>query len=109
MSELDILLKEIRACAICKGLIPEPIKPFLQADTQAKILIAGQAPGKKVHETGIIFNDPSQRWCKTGRLICHLLCLCPILVQEIIFGLRKIRGLAKRYCRHFVKEFLSLL
>jgi len=59
MSELDILLKEIRACAICKGLIPEPIKPFLQADTQAKILIAGQAPGKKVHETGIIFNDPS--------------------------------------------------
>ncbi len=59
MYELNSLLKEVRECTICKGLIPEPIKPFLQADGQAKILIAGQAPGKKVHETGIIFNDPS--------------------------------------------------
>jgi uracil-DNA glycosylase len=54
-----LLLKEVRECTICKGLIPEPIKPFLQASSQAKILIAGQAPGKKVHETDIIFNDPS--------------------------------------------------
>ena len=59
MSELDVLLQDIRQCTICKGLIPDPIRPILQVDVKAKILIVGQAPGRKVHDTGIVFNDAS--------------------------------------------------
>ncbi len=59
MSELDLLLQDIHQCTICKGLIPDPIRPVLQVDAKAKILIVGQAPGRKVHDTGIIFNDAS--------------------------------------------------
>lgn len=34
-------------------------RPVVQADSKATILVVGQAPGRKVHETGIPFNDPS--------------------------------------------------
>ncbi len=59
MTKIDSLLRDIKKCTICKGLIPDPIKPVLQANPKARILIAGQAPGKKVHESGIPFNDAS--------------------------------------------------
>lgn len=57
--KLDILLKEIRACQLCKPDLPLGPHPILQAHKKSRILIAGQAPGKKVHETGIPWNDPS--------------------------------------------------
>ncbi len=54
---LESLLAEIRACRICaKILKPNPV---LQVGPSAKILIAGQAPGLRVHETGLSFNDRS--------------------------------------------------
>lgn len=56
---LRTLLKEIRDCRLCEDHLPLGPRPVLQANSQAKILIAGQAPGRKVHETGIPFNDPS--------------------------------------------------
>ncbi|WP_372571725.1 uracil-DNA glycosylase family protein [Ruegeria jejuensis] len=52
------LLEEIRACAICKDLPLGP-RPILQISESAKILIVGQAPGKKAHDKGIPFDDPS--------------------------------------------------
>ncbi len=55
---LPQLLIDIRACALCHELPLGP-RPVLQASPSARILIAGQAPGTKVHETGIPFNDPS--------------------------------------------------
>jgi len=58
-SELTKLLAEIRNCTICLEYLPLGTRPVLQADPEAKILIAGQAPGRKVHETGIPFDDPS--------------------------------------------------
>jgi uracil-DNA glycosylase len=57
--ELKKLLLEINECKICEDHLPLGPRPVLQANSQAKILIAGQAPGRKVHETGIPFNDPS--------------------------------------------------
>jgi uracil-DNA glycosylase len=39
--------------------LPFGPRPILQADARARILIAGQAPGRRVHESGIPFDDPS--------------------------------------------------
>lgn len=53
------LLAEVRGCSLCKEHLPFGPRPVLQFHPNAKILIAGQAPGKKVHDTGIPFNDAS--------------------------------------------------
>lgn len=56
---MDVLLTEIRSCTICKNVLPEGVRPVVQLSAEAKILIAGQAPGRKVHATGIPFDDAS--------------------------------------------------
>lgn len=56
---IDSLLKEVRACRVCKRYLPFEPKPILRADQSARLLIVGQAPGRRVHETGIPWNDPS--------------------------------------------------
>ena len=56
--ELDELLARARACAICEGLPLGPA-PLLQAGADARILIAGQAPGRKTHIKGRPFDDAS--------------------------------------------------
>jgi uracil-DNA glycosylase len=53
------LLKEVRACALCSAHLPSGPRPVLQMDSRARILIAGQAPGSKVHASGIPFQDAS--------------------------------------------------
>lgn len=58
-SQLKNLLIEIRDCRLCEEHLPLGPRPVVQADSKASILIVGQAPGRKVHETGIPFNDPS--------------------------------------------------
>ncbi|MEH6757207.1 MAG: uracil-DNA glycosylase family protein [Parasphingorhabdus sp.] len=55
---LEKLLKKIRACTICSDLPLGP-DPLVQAGTSAKILIVGQAPGRKTHEQGRPFGDQS--------------------------------------------------
>ncbi|EIL98936.1 uracil-DNA glycosylase family protein [Rhodanobacter sp. 115] len=56
---LDRLLAEIRACRICAAHLPLGPRPVVQASATSRLLIVSQAPGRKVHETGIPFNDPS--------------------------------------------------
>ena len=53
------LIESVRQCRICEKSLPLGPRPVLQVHPQAKILIAGQAPGRRVHESGIPFNDPS--------------------------------------------------
>ena len=57
----NILIKKVRDCTLCAPHLPLGANPVVQVNPRAKILIAGQAPGKKVHETGIPFDDPSGR------------------------------------------------
>lgn len=57
--KLDGLLEQIRACGKCSSLLPLGPRPVLRAATTAQLLIVGQAPGRRVHETGIPWNDPS--------------------------------------------------
>ena len=59
MSELSQLLEEIRACRYCEAFLPLGPRPVLAAATESRIVLAGQAPGTKVHATGVPWNDPS--------------------------------------------------
>lgn len=59
MSELDTLLRDIRACRICAAHLPHVPRPVLQASGTARLCVVGQAPGLRVHESGLSFNDRS--------------------------------------------------
>lgn len=64
MSKLERLLTEIRACRICRDVpeglaLPHEPRPVVQASDTARLLIAGQAPGTRVHKSGRPFTDPS--------------------------------------------------
>ncbi len=52
-------LKEIKACTICAPDLPHGPRPVLQFHPDARLLIAGQAPGRKVHQSGTPFDDAS--------------------------------------------------
>jgi uracil-DNA glycosylase len=59
---LDALSRRARSCRICltaENPLPHRPRPVFVASTAARVLIAGQAPGTKVHETGVPFNDRS--------------------------------------------------
>jgi len=53
------LRQHIKVCKLCEADLPFPAKPTLSFASTSKILIVGQAPGIKVHETGIPWNDAS--------------------------------------------------
>jgi len=53
------LLAEIRSCRHCEATLPLGPKPVLRASSTARMLVVGQAPGTRVHATGIPWNDPS--------------------------------------------------
>ena len=53
------LIDSIKACQICADNLPHAPNPIFQLNPKASILIAGQAPGRKAHESGIPFDDPS--------------------------------------------------
>lgn len=59
ITTLSDLLNEVKACKVCADKLPLGPRPVFQIGVEAKILIAGQAPGRKVHQTGIPFDDPS--------------------------------------------------
>jgi len=59
MTELKSLLSEVSRCRLCASSLPLGPNPVLQCSVSARILLAGQAPGKKVHHTGVPFDDPS--------------------------------------------------
>ena len=59
MKRFAPLMTEVRACTICAPHLPHGPRPVLQLHPKARLLIAGQAPGRKVHESGIPFDDAS--------------------------------------------------
>jgi uracil-DNA glycosylase len=56
---LKRLLHRVRACTICEAALPLGARPVLQLASSARLLIVSQAPGRKVHETGVPWNDAS--------------------------------------------------
>lgn len=58
-SDLGSLVAEIRACRICAAHLPHGPRPILHVSATARLCIVSQAPGVRVHETGLSFNDAS--------------------------------------------------
>lgn len=62
---LEALLQDLRACRLCRdtplrgGPLPHEPRPVVQASATARLCIAGQAPGTRVHASGRPFTDPS--------------------------------------------------
>jgi uracil-DNA glycosylase len=56
---LRTLLTEVRGCTLCAAYLPLGPRPVLQAAVGARLLVVGQAPGAKVHRTGVPWDDPS--------------------------------------------------
>ena len=59
MTKFNNLVKEVKSCTICKDKLSDGVRPVFQLHPKARILIVGQAPGRKVHESGIPFDDAS--------------------------------------------------
>ena len=56
---LDLLLSEIGACRVCHDVLPLGPRPVLQISPSARVLVASQAPGTRVHASGVPFSDRS--------------------------------------------------
>ncbi len=70
-TRLEALLTEVRACRLCEAELPLGPRPVLAVSGGAQVLIIGQAPGTKVHESGVPWNDPSgdrlRQWLDVDR------------------------------------------
>src|SRR5690349_6006649 len=51
--------REASACRLCRKSLPQEPKPIFRAQASARLLIVSQAPGRRAHESGLTFNDPS--------------------------------------------------
>lgn len=56
---LDAVLAKIRACRACAGEFGHEPRPVLSVRSETRLLICGQAPGRRVHQSGLSFDDPS--------------------------------------------------
>ena len=89
MSEsLEELLAEIRACAICAGALPLGPRPVLRASAEARLMIVGQAPGTRVHETGVPWNDAS------GKRLREWMAIAP----EVFYDERRVAIAPMGFC-----------
>jgi uracil-DNA glycosylase len=91
---LDVIAEEVRACRLCRDAprygapLPHEPRPVLQVSSAARICIAGQAPGVRVHVSGRPFTDPSgvrlRQWLGIG--------------EEIFYDPKKIALVAMGFC-----------
>ena len=88
MRTLAALLRDVRACRLCAANLPLGPRPILQCHRSARILIAGQAPGRKVHDSGVPFQDAS------GDRLRAWLGISP----EVFYDERKIAILPMGFC-----------
>ena len=56
---LEAVLSDIAACRACAGELPHEPRPVVRVFPETRLLICGQAPGNRVHQSGLPFTDPS--------------------------------------------------
>jgi len=70
-SDLSRLLEEVRSCELCAAELPWPPRPVVRAGVGSRILVVGQAPGRRVHASGVPWDDPSgdrlRDWLGVGK------------------------------------------
>ncbi len=62
---LEALLAEIRGCRACAAELAHAPRPVVRVRRETRLLICGQAPGRRVHESGLPFDDPSGERLRT--------------------------------------------
>jgi len=86
--ELELLVQKIRRCTVCAAHLPLGPRPVVHLHSEARILIVGQAPGRRVHETGISWDDPSgdrlRDWMGIDR--------------DVFYNVRKIAIMSAGFC-----------
>lgn len=85
---MNALLKRIRACDHCAAHLPHGPRPVVQAHVDARLVIIGQAPGAKVHESGVPWDDAS------GRLLRKWMGVD----EEIFYDARKVALVPMGFC-----------
>ena len=80
------LITRVRDCTLCVPHLPLGAQPVFQVHPKARILIAGQAPGRKVHETGIAFNDPSGQRLRKWMGVDSEIFYCPEKIAILPMG-----------------------
>lgn len=70
-NKFNFLLSKIQACKLCASMFPHEPRPVIRGLPSAQLLIIGQAPGTRVQETGLSFNDASgdrlRQWLNIDR------------------------------------------
>jgi uracil-DNA glycosylase len=93
---LDRLLQAARACRVCAAELPLGPRPVLRARATARLLIVSQAPGTRVHATGIPFNDPSgdrlRAWLAVAREVFYDQARIAIIPMGLCYPGRDPRG-----------------
>jgi uracil-DNA glycosylase len=87
-ASLTQLMREARACTCCAAVLPHAPRPVFQLHASARLLIAAQAPGRKVHDSGIPFNDAS------GERLRDWLGL----TREVFYDARRVAILPMGFC-----------
>lgn len=71
----DALMARAAACTLCAQYLEAGCRPVLQAHPAARLLVVSQAPGRRVHETGVPFDDPSgdklREWMGVDKTTFH--------------------------------------
>ena len=72
---LSQVAREAKACHLCEAHLPLGPRPVFRVGAKARLLIVGQAPGRRVHESGVPWNDPSgdnlRAWLRMDRAIFY--------------------------------------
>lgn len=85
-TDLTTLLAEITACRICADALPHDPRPVVQVGSGAPIVIIGQAPGRRVHESGVPWDDPSGRTLRSWLGLTDAEFYDPTLVALVPMG-----------------------
>ena len=68
---MEPLLTQIRHCTVCAAHLPHGCRPVMDAHPDSRLVIVGQAPGRRVHESGVPWDDPSgdnlRAWLEVDR------------------------------------------
>jgi len=88
MNKFEILLQDISRWTVWEKHLTQGVRPILQVNPKAKILIAGQAPGRKAHQTGLPFDDASGDRLRTWMGVS----------KEVFYDSNKIAILPMSFC-----------
>ncbi len=71
----DRLVRDASACSLCEDSLVDGVRPVFQVHPEARVLVAGQAPGRRVHESGVPFEDASgerlREWMGVSREVFY--------------------------------------